>query len=91
MIAAIDYGRGNLRSIHNALMMAKTPDALTIVLLSCVFAPYVVSLQCVWLKKCSACISFKTLIKVFNRKVKNTLLENGLGSLLWTEKCRGKK
>jgi imidazoleglycerol phosphate synthase glutamine amidotransferase subunit HisH len=51
MIAVIDYGMENLRSIRNALMMVKIAHALTIVLLSCVFAQYVVSLQCVWLKK----------------------------------------
>ena len=36
MIAVIDYGMGNLRSIHNALMMANTPRCLDKVLLSCV-------------------------------------------------------
>ena len=51
MIAVIDYGMKNLRSIRNALMVVKIAHALTIVLLSCVFAQYVVSLQCVWLKK----------------------------------------
>jgi len=90
MIAVIDYGMENLRSIRNALMMVKIAHALTIVLLSCVFAQYVVSLQCVWLKKRSTCISFKTLIKALNRKVKGTLLESELGSLLWTEKGREK-